>query len=88
MLALHLALPPVPSPAPVNVIISKSSMLATILTYSPVIARIILGPLHSIVIICCYYSQRLFFTFIMSLLTLKTLLMSGFIIDFARMSGA
>ena len=86
-MALHLTLPPFHSPAPVNVIISKSSMLATNITYSPVIARIILGPLHSIVTICCYYSQRLFFTFIMSLLTLKTLLMSGFIIDFEKMSG-
>ena len=74
-------------PARVNLVISKSSMLATILTYSPFLARIILGPLHRILIIHCYYTQRLFFIFIMSLLTLKTLLMTGFIIDFQRMSG-
>ena len=87
MCPIRQKLPCIYFPARVNVIISKWSMWATLLHYPPFIARIILGPLHSIVTICYYYSLRVFFTFIMSLLTLKTLLMSGFIIKFERMSG-
>ena len=39
-------------------------------------------------IICQYFSYRVVFTYTITILTLKTALMTAFILDFNRMSGA
>ena len=62
-------------------------MVGTILAYSPIVLRIILGPFNSFLAIGVFYLHHLIFTFIMNLLTFKTIIASGFLVDFTRMSG-
>ena len=73
--------------AKVNVVISQISILANALGILPVIARIILGPFPTITVVFVYYLYRLIFTFLITLLTVNTILKTAFILDFNMMAG-
>ena len=73
--------------AKLSIAISRSAMVGTILAYSPVVLRIIFGPFNSSLAVGVFYLHHLIFTFIMNLLTFKTIIASAFLVDFARMSG-
>ena len=67
--------------------ISRSAMVGILLFYSPIVIRIVLGPFPHGLVVGVYYLHRLIFSFMMALLTFKSLLAAAFIVDFGRMSG-
>ena len=73
--------------ASVNVAISRVFSLNILVMLLPLILRIVLGPFHPAVVICVYYSLRVVTTLVISLLLVKTVIMTFFIVFFDRVSG-
>jgi hypothetical protein len=73
--------------AKVNVAISQIATVSTGLLFSPLILRILLGPFHLFVVIGVYYTYKAILTVIITLLILKTALMTAFLRDFNTMTG-
>ena len=57
------------------------------LALTPVMVRILFGPFPVQGVVSVYYVFRIIVTFIISLLTIKMVLMAAFLVKFDRMSG-
>ena len=73
--------------AKVNVTISITGTVSTIVVWCPLVLRIIFGSFHKILVIGYYYLSRFIATYILSLLTFRSALMIAFLLDFERASG-
>ena len=74
-------------PAKLNVAINNIGSVLNIIFMLALICRAIYGPITPRLVLFYYYLLRLGFTFTLSVLTVKTTLMTFFILDFNRMSG-
>ena len=74
-------------PAKVNVAILHIATAGNALALVPVIARILFGPFPVSVVLAIYYLFRIIIIFTISILTIKMILMSAFLVDFQLMSG-
>ena len=54
----------------------------------PVIVRLLFGPFPVSLVLAIYYLFRVIIIFTVSILTIKMILMSAFLVDFELMSGA
>ena len=73
--------------AKVNVTISITGTVSTIVVWCPLVVRIIVGSFHKILVIGYYYLFRTVATYVLSLLIFKSALMIAFMLDFERASG-
>jgi hypothetical protein len=71
----------------VNVAISITATAGTIVIWCPLVFRIIFGVFHKILVVGYYYLCRTVITYIISLLTFRTVLTIAFLRDFERASG-
>ena len=76
-----------PYSAKVNVAILHTATAGNTLALVPVIARLLFGPFPVPVVLAIYYLFRVIIIFTVSILTIKMILMSAFLVDFQLMSG-
>ena len=75
------------SPAKVNVAILHAASVGNTMALLPVVARLLFGPFPVPVVLVIYYLFRVIIIFAVSILTIKMVLMSAFLVDFELMSG-
>ena len=73
--------------AKVNVVISRTLTMHHLIFMIPLVLRILFGPLPNSLVVCYHYSNRIAITNTLSLVLIKTILMSAFIWNFSFMSG-
>ena len=73
--------------AQVNVLSSKITTSSFVAIVTPIILRILLGPLPTLGVIFVYYLYRTAIMMMLSMLLIKICLRSAFIIRFEAMSG-
>ena len=75
------------SPAKVNVAILHAASVGNTMALLPVVARLLFGPFPVPVVLVIYYLFRVIIIFAVSILTIKMVLMSAFLVDFELMTG-
>ena len=73
--------------AKVNVAILHTCTAGNAFALVPMIARILFGPFPVPAVLAIYYLFRIIIIFTVSILTIKMILMSAFLVDFQCMSG-
>ena len=73
--------------AGLNIVINNIAACFNIALLLPPALRIIFGPLPAHFVVCVYYLIRINFTFTITILTARMILMIAFILDFNTMSG-
>ena len=73
--------------AKVNLVISNSGTFFTVACHSPIIVRILVGPLNSWALYGVYYLNRISTTSILCQLAVKNILTTAFAVNYDVMSG-